>query len=747
MEWNYKNEPGRTIDNRGLVEEVEPLVSIITPFYNSGKHFEQTYNCIMNQTFPWFEWIIVNDGSTNDEDIINLEKLVNKKSRIKLYHTENKGVAAARNYAVSKASTEIIVPIDSDDLVTPTYVEYLYWGLYFNPKASWAYTNSIGFGNQEYLWKKTFDSDRMKVSNFLTNSAAIRKDIFLRVGGYESSINLLHEDWELWLKLMGENAFPVHINDYCFWYRRNESSRFSLVEGVLEKKHRNNANDIIKKRIEKIKGTIKAVEYPVYSDLNRYKKPQKSKWDRKVFKKHDKINVCMLLPWLEMGGADLFNLDIVRRMDKNEFEFSVLTTVNGDNSWKQKFQEHVSDLFELPSFLNIEDYPEFISYFIQSREIDVLFLSNSYYGYYLVPWLRKEFPELAIIDYVHMEEWYWRNGGYARTSGVVGNILDKTYVCNEHTREVMIHNFAREQDSVETLYIGVDKEQFREDIIEAGEIRKKFSIDENRPVILFPCRMHAQKRPFLMLDIVKALLKELPDLAVLLVGDGPLLPEIKAKIHEKELSDVIYITGAVDDMRPYYRDSNLTLICSLKEGLALTAYESCSMATPVVTSDVGGQAELIDQTVGAVIPLYQAEEDLEIRNYDNEEIERYVEEIVKIIKDKQLFESMCINCRKKVEEGFSVQIMIQKLDTILKDLVNNDLKKQLRVKQSQLLNSLGCFADDYVTLYTEIEAFESAYKGQFASNEKNELLRLANSRLGKRIIRLGFKLKLNKLFR
>lgn len=747
MNWNYNNEPGLIIENRGLVEEVEPLVSIITPFYNSGKYFEQTYNCIINQTFPWFEWIIVNDGSSNKEDVIILEKLIENKSRIKLCHTENKGAAAARNYAVSQAGTEIIIPIDADDLVTPTYIEYLYWALYFNPDASWAYTDSVGFGNQEYLWKKSFDSERMKVSNFLTNSAAIRKDMFLRVGGYETTVNLLHEDWDFWLKLMGEGAFPVHIKDYSFWYRRNESSRFSSVEGVQDKKLRSHVNDLIKSRVEKIEGTIKAIEYPVYPRLNSYKKPKKSNWKRKAFKNHNKINVCMLLPWLEMGGADLFNLDIVRRMNKHEYEFSILTTINGVNSWKQKFQEHVTDLFELPSFLSMEDYPEFISYFIQSREIDVLFLSNSYYGYYLVPWLKKEFPELAIIDYVHMEEWYWRNGGFARISGVFGSILDKTYVCNDHTKEVMIRDFARIKESVETLYIGVDKERFNEKEIISGEIREKFKINESRPIILFPCRIHPQKRPFLMIEIVKKLLKKLPNLAVLVVGDGPLLPELKTKIKENGLTKVIYLAGAVDDMRPYYKDSHLTLICSIKEGLALTAYESCSMSTPVVTSDVGGQAELIDKTVGAVIPLYQEEEELESRNYDNDEIEKYVDAINTIICDKQLYKSMCINCRKKVEENFSVQIMIQKLDSILKDLVNNESKKQLRYQQSELLMSLGDFCGDYVTLYTEIETFENAYKGQFANDEKNELLRLANSRFGKKIIRLAFKMKLNKLFR
>ena len=75
MEFDYTKEPGRKLLQRGLTHEGMPLVSIITPYYNAGKYFEQTFNCVMNQTFPWFEWIIVDDGSTKQEDIEILRKL------------------------------------------------------------------------------------------------------------------------------------------------------------------------------------------------------------------------------------------------------------------------------------------------------------------------------------------------------------------------------------------------------------------------------------------------------------------------------------------------------------------------------------------------------------------------------------------------------------------------------------------------------------------------------------------------
>lgn len=114
-------------------------------------------------------------------------------------------------------------------------------------------------------------------------------------------------------------------------------------------------------------------------------------WERKLYSAHEKIHVLLLLPWMVMGGADAFNLDVCARLDRTRFELGIITTQWDDNTWQQRFAGHVTDIFNLPEFLDMENWAEFISYYIRSREVDVLFLSNSYFGYYLVPWLRKEF--------------------------------------------------------------------------------------------------------------------------------------------------------------------------------------------------------------------------------------------------------------------------------------------------------------------------------------------------------------------
>jgi glycosyltransferase involved in cell wall biosynthesis len=528
-EFDYTKTPGKVRLNRKLSFNYNelPLVSIITPFYNAGRFVMETVNCVLNQSFPYFEWIIVNDGSTNDEDVEILKKIEELDSRIKVLHKTNGGPSAARNVAIVEAITEIIIPLDADDLIEPTYVECVYWSLYINPEASWSYTDSVGFFEQEYLWKKPFNSVQMKTENILTYAAGIRKKDLMEIGLQSEQQKYLYEDWQQWLKLLGAGKKGVHMGWNGFWYRRTDSGVLSQIrrDQDVEKKSR----QIIEEAAKNVRPDLVFIEYPTHSASSQYSfsRPIKWDWNRKPLLDNDKTKVLLLLPHMVMGGADLFNLDIVSRINKEKFEMSIITTNPADSSWRQRFEEHVTDLFDLTTFLDVNQWAAFIHYFILTRKIDILFISNSYYGYYLIPWLRKEFPDLIIVDYVHSETWYWRAGGYARNSAVMSEIIDQTYVCTNHLRQVMIELLDKDPNKIETLYIGVDEEEFDPNKIERGHVRLELGINQERPIVLFPCRIDLEKRPFLMLEVAKELRKKLPSVAFVVVGDGPQLDALK----------------------------------------------------------------------------------------------------------------------------------------------------------------------------------------------------------------------------
>ena len=99
-------------------------ISIIIPVYNRERHLEECVDSILLSIENDVEIIIVDDGSTDRTPEI-CDKLKKKSDCIKVIHQTNKGVANARNTGLSAASGEWIAWVDSDDLVSASYIRTL----------------------------------------------------------------------------------------------------------------------------------------------------------------------------------------------------------------------------------------------------------------------------------------------------------------------------------------------------------------------------------------------------------------------------------------------------------------------------------------------------------------------------------------------------------------------------------------------------------------------------------------------
>ncbi|GKU75833.1 glycosyltransferase family 2 protein [Paenibacillus sp. L3-i20] len=100
---------------------MNPLVSIIVPVYNAEQHLERCITSLLLQDYSHYEILLINDGSTDRSGTI-CEEFHHSNPIIKVFHTENKGVSAARNYGIECAKGEFIQFVDSDDDVERDYI-------------------------------------------------------------------------------------------------------------------------------------------------------------------------------------------------------------------------------------------------------------------------------------------------------------------------------------------------------------------------------------------------------------------------------------------------------------------------------------------------------------------------------------------------------------------------------------------------------------------------------------------------
>lgn len=89
-------------------------ITVIIPIYNTEKYLRECIESVINQTYSIYEIMLIDDGSTDNSIKISHE-YAQKYKNINVIHTSNKGVSAARNMAVERASGDYIMFVDSDD--------------------------------------------------------------------------------------------------------------------------------------------------------------------------------------------------------------------------------------------------------------------------------------------------------------------------------------------------------------------------------------------------------------------------------------------------------------------------------------------------------------------------------------------------------------------------------------------------------------------------------------------------------
>ena len=539
----------------------------------------------------------------------------------------------------------------------------------------------------------------------------------------------MHEDWHMWLRMFEKGYFPIRMNYYGFWYRKKKEG--GILDSInKDKKRDEHAKEEIAKQAKKIKDEVYAIQFPTTTNSNYDSYPYTFNWDRKPINvKGEKIRLMFILPWFRVGGADKFNLDLISRLDKSKFDITIVTTETSDYIWRQKFEKY-AEVFDLTSFLHRKDWPAFIHYIIKSRNIDIVMQSNSYFGFYAIPWLKSKFPEVVFTDYLHSENWSWRNGEYPRDSTAIDGFLDRTYTCTKVLRESMKTNMGRTINNVKTVYIGVDEEEFdssKISISDNADLEKQKDSFKGKKVILFLCRISEEKRPIFMLKVFKKLLETNKDLVLMTVGDGPVLKEMKDTAKKEGIYENIIFFGMQDNVKPFYKVADVSVICSLVEGLTITTYESLAMGTPVVTADVGGQKELVDNSCGRVVKNIQTAKDgYNNRDYSEEEINRYVKAIKEVLQDEKLKAS----CRKKVLNGYTVNNMVETFEKEFEgfakngtkinpqSIVNKDLYKQYIVMYNQL--DIRNYFPQEVVVYSEVNSLKnykiSRIKGKLWQN-------------------------------
>lgn len=646
--------------------QTKPVVSIITPFYNTGKIFEETARSVFAQSFQQWEWIIVDDGST----LKYSKKLLNevrKDQRVRIIRQDNRGPSAARNLGFKSAITDYVLPLDSDDLLEPTAIEKLLWFLITHPNASFVNGFTVNFNAHHAVWRHGFqNTSHFLFENQVCVVALIRKKIHQEVNGYDENITAGFEDWDFWLKCAEQQFWGCTIPEIVCWYRRRNDHSEKWKEWTTK-----GAKNFIRKSSEKYSRIYSQGILEKTNIITGLLKRPDLNGVNLLGKKNKRL--LLLLPWFEMGGADLFNLNLVKEIQKVGWEITIITTLPSEHPWLKEFASLTPDIFCLDHFIEIEHIPAFLEYIIASRNFDVAMITHSHIGYLLLKWLRLRFPSLPIVDYLHAIEPTWLNGGYPRFSVGQTGKFDRHIASNIHLKNWMVNEGANAA-SFDICPTYISTKLFKSSPSKRNKIRKQLKISSRIPVIIFPARFHSQKRPLLVLEIARRVAKANKRFVLLCVGSGELEKDMKAFVARNKLQKNVRFLGPMEnkDVARVMKVADILLLPSAYEGLALVIYEAMAAGVAVLASAAGGQEELVGTSYGHLIPIGNERHDAEL----------YSALLIGWISNIGSLKKIRLNAQKHVQKNFDIARLGLHMNRILLRAIEN--RKRTKAKRGSV---------------------------------------------------------------
>ncbi len=218
---------------------MNPLVSVVMPVYNTGPYLAPAIGSILSQTFSDFEFIIIDDGST-DSSAAEIDSFASLDGRIRAYHQENQGVTEALNRGCRLALGKYIARMDADDVSFPQRLEREVGYLETHPEigivGSWVECiNERGeaMGIRKFPVIPTVIAWRLLFENCVAHSTVLmRRSIIELLGLYHGE---LCEDYALWCRashITRVANLPEVLGKYRLWDGGVTSEKTQAVEGA-----------------------------------------------------------------------------------------------------------------------------------------------------------------------------------------------------------------------------------------------------------------------------------------------------------------------------------------------------------------------------------------------------------------------------------------------------------------------------------------------------------------------------------
>jgi len=384
--------------------------------------------------------------------------------------------------------------------------------------------------------------------------------------------------------------------------------------------------------------------------------------------KKKKLTILFLVNGFGVGGAEKALLELVKRIDREQFRVLVASVGQG-GVLEQEFRSASEACFVFTKKFSFDFslIPK-VADLLKTYRVNIL-LTTLFYADVIGTFaaqmvgtpVKMSWQTALAIPTGNVADDRWR---HIVTYRAAASQMTHIVAVSHEVQNYFIQNRHIPPKKISTIHYGVDLSRFRKS---GKTIRKELGLSDHDLIISVVGHLSDVKGHTYLLKASPSLIRKNPRIQLVFAGDGPEKASLEKEAKSLGIREHVHFLGVRSDVPDILRSSDIFVLPSIYEGLPNVVLEAMASGLPVVASGVGGIPEAVEN--GKTGFLFPAGDSLRLK-----------QALSPLIQDKKLRQKMGEAGRRRVENSFSIDVEVQKFQDLFQTLYfrSNGKKQDLK---------------------------------------------------------------------